>query len=229
MGDKLQYFVSVEKLPAGWLDPERYFQGLIRDLRAAGRSVETVRSGKYNAASSFAGHYLEILSKSSSKAAPTAQVVHFISDGKVAFVGFASLTDRAAADRMLEETKLLFRSASLAAGTTPQLASYKAETPYVGTWTWNGPAPDGSPAVSTMTLKDDLSFTGSLTIAGKLVFSGSGVWSISGRRVLWTYLSSEPPLPLDKREDEDEIVTLDRDRLILRSKLSGKERGFVRQ
>ena len=56
-GDKLKYFVSVEKLPSGWTDHNKYFQGLLRDLRAAGRSVETVRSGSYTASTSLSGQY----------------------------------------------------------------------------------------------------------------------------------------------------------------------------
>ena len=226
MGDKLQYFVLVERLPAGLLDHHKYFQGLISDLRAASLSVETTRSGKYKAVSSLMGQYLQIQLKSSSQAAPSIQVVHFITDRKVAFVAIATLIDKSSADRMLEETKLLFQSASLPTTAPTNTGWVRSESPYVGTWKWSGAAPSGSPAIATMTLKDDLSFSSELTIGGRTVFRGVGVWSISGQRLLWTYLRSEPPLPADKREDEDEIVVFDRDRLVLRSKLSGKEREF---
>jgi hypothetical protein len=229
MGDKLLYFVYVERLPAGWLDHDKYFQGLIRDLRAAGRSVETTKSGKYKAVSSLTGEYLQIQSKPSPQAAPSSQVVHFITDRKLAFVAFATLLDKGSADRMLEETKLLFQSASLQTIAPTNIGSVRSESPYVGTWKWSGAAPSGIPAIATMTLKDDLSFSSELTIGGRIVFRGVGVWSISGQRLLWTYLRSEPPLPADKREDEDETVTFDRGRLVLRSKLSGKEREFLHQ
>lgn len=232
-GDKLQYFVTVEKLPAGWLDADKYFQAFLRDMRAADRSVDTGRSGKYKAASSLSGQYLEVLSRSSPQAAPTTQAVHFITDGKLAFLGIASLTKNGTADRMLEETRLLFQSSSLPgaapAPTAPVAPVVKAESPYVGSWKWSGTAPNGRPAVSRMSLRNDLSFSTDLTVDGKVVFRATGVWSVSGKRVLWVYLRSEPALPQDKRQDEDEIVSLDKGRLVLRSRLSGKDREFLQQ
>ena len=130
---------------------------------------------------------------------------------------------------MLEETTLLFQSASLSTGVGNKTPSAKAETPYVGAWKWIGTAPNGRPAVSIMTLKDDLSFSTSLTIEDKLVFTAVGVWSVSGQRIYWKYLRSDPQLPAEKREDEDDIIALDTGRLVLRSKLSGKERVFLLQ
>jgi hypothetical protein len=228
-GDRLQYFVTVVRLPAQWLDAEKYFQAFLRDLRAAGRPVEAARSARYRVGSSIAGQYLELRSTPSPQATPTTQAVHFISDGKLAFVGIATLVARGGEDRMLQETTLLFQSASFSSGAAPQTSSAKAESLYAGTWKWDGQTPNGDSASSTVTLKDDLSFLSDVTIGTRLVFRAVGVWSVSGQHLFWTFMRSEPPLPADKREDEDEIVSFDRERLVLRSKLTGKERIFVKQ
>lgn len=228
-GDKLQYFISVDKLPAGWLDPEKYFQGLAQDLRSTGRSVETAKSGNYKAMGSLTGQYLEFLSKSSPLAEPTSQVAHFLTDGKVSFIAFATLNDKTAKNLMLEESKLLFQSSSLSTEKTAQTTLTKAESPYFGTWKWSGTTGNGVSTVSTILMKDDLSFTADVIIENKVVFNATGIWSVSGKRLLWTYIHSEPILPADKREDEDNIVSLDGSRLVLRSKLSGKEREYFKQ
>jgi hypothetical protein len=228
-GDKLLYLVTMERLPPGWINPDKYFQGLVSDLRASGRNVEAARSGKYKGSSTLSGQFLELRHKSVSQAAGVSQAAHFLTDGKVAFIAFATLMDKSAEDRMLEETTLLFKSAFLPTGESAQVAKARSESSYVGSWQWSGAAPNGNPAAAAMILKEDLSFSTQVKMQGVVVFNAVGVWSVSGRKLLWTYMRSEPPLPDDKKEDEDEIVSLDRDRLVLRSKLSGKEREFLRQ
>lgn len=228
LGDQLQYFVSVEKLPPGWTDHDKYFEALIRDLRLAGRSIETARSGQYQSESALIGHYVEILSKGSEPSKQATQDFHFIANGDVAFVAIATLTDNSSADRMLEETKLLLQSASLAEGGLPQEV-ISAETPYVGSWESNAKAPNGSNSTTTMILNNDLSFSIKRITQGDPVFNAVGVWSLSGERIRWTYLRSEPPLPSNEREAIDEVLSFDADRLVLRSERSGGESEFIRQ
>jgi hypothetical protein len=228
-GDKLLYFVTVEKLPAGWLNPDKYFQGLVNDLRAAGRIVETAKSGKYKSTSTLSGQSLILRHRTASQAKGGSQAVHFLTDGKVAYIAFATLMDQSAEDRMLDETTLIFQSAVLASGLPAEAAKKTSESPYVGAWHWSGTAPNGNPAKAAMILKEDLSFSTEIKSQGALVFDAAGVWSVSGGRLFLTYMRSRPPLPADKKEDEDEIISLDGDRLVLRSKLSGKEREFLRQ
>lgn len=228
-GDKLLYFVTVDKMPAGWLNADQYFQGLVRDLRAAGRIVATAKSGKYKSTAALSGQFLLLRHRSASEAAAGSQAVHFLTDGKVAYLAFATLVDQGAEDRMLDESTLLFQSAFLPVGGSPQAAKKTSESAYVGTWRWSGTAPDGKPATAMMILKEDLSFSTEIKSQGVLVFNAAGVWSVSGGRLFSNIMRSQPPLPADKKEDEDEIVSLDGDRLVLRSKLSGKEREFLRQ
>lgn len=226
-GDKLRYVVTVEKLPPGWLEAQKYFQVLVRDLRATGRTVEPGRTGEYKARSSLTGRYLELRLRSSAQGVTTTQIAHFLTNGRVAFIAFANAVGADSAERTLDESQRLFKTASLP-GNAPSVAPQVSnETPYIGTWRWTGTAPDGRPASSTVVLKPDLSFTSDLVVDGRQRLRAAGVWQVSAQRLLWTYTDSQPPLPV--REDEDEIVSLAGDRLVLRSKLSGKEREFRRQ
>lgn len=230
-GDKLQYFLTLEKLPSGWLDSEKYFTGLVRDLRAAGRAVETGRQGDYKTRANLSGAFIEILTKPSAQAASSTQVAHFLTDGNVSFVAVATLIDKSGADRMLAETTLLFKSAALSGSGDSGFSAFSAksnESPFFGTWQSNSLAPNGRPMVTTTILKDDLSFVSEISLDGKRVFSAVGVWSVKGKQIYWTYVRSNPPLPDNNKEDEDEIVSFAEGRLVLRSKLSGKEHEFVR-
>lgn len=226
---RLQYFVTVQRLPPEWSDHNKYFQGFVRDLRAAGRLVETGESGSYRTTSPLTGHYLQIHSKPAPRASTVKQLVHFIGDGKTAFLAIATLVEKGDEGRMLQETKRLFQSVSLPEGIAIGDAGSKAESPYVGTWVWNGPSPNGVSVFYTMTLNSDLSFSVEMKMGGKVVFVGAGVWQLSGKALTWRYLRSQPQLPEDKREDDDEIVSHDRGRLVLRSRSSGMERTFLLQ
>lgn len=229
-GNKLLYVVSVEKLPKGWVDPDEYLKAFERDFRAAGRTVVLKRSGTYRTASPLVGHFLEIQSKGASAETPFAtQVLHFLTDGKTAYLGMATLVEGQPADRMLDDTRLLFQSTVVADPATVPLPAPKTEAPYVGTWKWAGPAPDGNTATGVIVLRPDLTFSSDVTVSGKVVFSGAGVWSVNGKRLLWNHVRSLPELPADLKKDEDEIVLLEGPRLVLRSKVSGKEREFLRQ
>jgi hypothetical protein len=227
-GEKLRYMVVVEKLPPQWRDADQYFQGFIADLQATGRAVRTARSGSYRSTSGMSGRYLELRHGPARGATPVMQTLHFITDGKQAFLGVATAVDLNAADRTLAETQLLFQSASVAADAS-QADRQRAESAFIGDWASSATAPDGRSVQCQLALKDDLSFTTVITIEGHVVFTGAGTWSVDGRSISWTYMRSVPPLPEDKREDHDEVVSIDDSRLVLLSGLSGVERVFLRQ
>jgi hypothetical protein len=217
--EKLQYFIVVEKLPPGWLDGQKYLQLLAQDMRSRGRLVEVGRSGQYKTAAGLVGRYVELKSRDSAKDAPTVQVVHHVTDGKLAYFAIASGVS-ATADVLLKEMRELFQTASFGAA---------AAQPYVGAWAWSGAAPDGRPATAVLTVRQDMTFTSEVAVDGKVVQRGSGFWSVTGALINWGYEKSEPPMPAKLREDEDEIRAIDAKRWVLRSKLSGEEREFVRR
>lgn len=221
LNEKLQYMIVVERLPPGYLDAERYLQLLVHDLRSQGRKVEPGRYGQYKTDAGLAGRYLEFASRGSAKDAPTAQIAYHLSDGKLAFFAVVTTVGDAPADRVLDETRRLFQTASLPANAPP--------LPVVGDWAFAGTAPDGRPATATLAVKDDRTFASEVRIGDEFVLRASGHWSASDRRITWTYEKSDPPLPANLREDEDEIVSIDDKRWVLRSRLSGKERELLRR
>lgn len=227
-GTQLQYVIAVEKLPPEWVDADAYINGLLRDFLTSGRTVETHASGKYKTRSDMRVNYVEIHSKSQNQTEPTRQIAYFITNGKLSFLAVATLVNKAQAKRALEETKLLFTSAAVSTATQP-LPRQFSETPYVGTWQWTGALPDGSASTAIVRLEENLNFRTEVTRAGALIFAANGVWSVSEKRLHWTYINSQPPLPDDKKEDEDEIIALTSDRLVLRSIQSGKETEFRRK
>lgn len=228
-GDKLAYFLTVEKLPPGWLNPEQYFTGFMRDMRDSGRKIEQLSTGKYKGVASISGQFIEFRSKAASEDSGSTQVVHFLTDGKVSFVAVATATGKLAEKQMANETALLFKSAYLPSRDAIPPASVKTEQLYVGTWDYNGLGPNGQAASMQLVLKEDLTFSAQVQSQGATIFSAVGVWSVAGQKLQWTYMRSEPPLPAHKKDDEDEIISLANDRLRIRSKISGLERELIRR
>jgi hypothetical protein len=229
-GDKIQYAITVEKLPPGWLDSGEYFSRLVGDLRASGRTVDTGRRGDYKATSGLRGAFMEIRSRSATRTEVITQVGHFLTNGTVAFIAFATLLNKSSADRMLEESTLLFKSAAIVSTQLSEVPRRRAESPYFGTWQATSLAPTGQRVIADVVLKDDLSFTARVSsLDGRSVFSAVGVWSVNGKSMYWTYIRSVPPLPDDRKEDEDEIVLHSGDRLLLRSTTTGKEYEYIRK
>lgn len=228
-GDKLLYTVSSERLPAGWTDPDDYFKGLMRDLRGTGRSLTVGRSGSYKTGSALTGNFQEYQLKEATQPAAVTLVAHFLTDGTTTFLSIATLIDPTAADQMLKDSQLLFQTATLVTGDAAPAAEPKAEAPYFGTWTAQATAPNGKPAHAVVVLKEDGTFSADITIGDKPSLRGVGAWWVSGKRLIWNYTGSAPELPVAARKDEDDIVSFEGNRLLLRSVLSGKEREYIRQ
>jgi hypothetical protein len=228
-GDELLYFLTSEKLPSGWLDPSKYFAGLIRDLRDAGLAVDVGRRGEFEAQSGLGGTFMEITHSSAAQAPATIQVAHFLTDGKVAFIAFATLVEQTGADRMLKETTSLLGSAAISTASPPVPPAKSNEHPFFGVWQSNSAAPDGKPITTVLNLKDDLTFFVEVSTRDSRTFSAVGGWSVSNHRISWTYIRSNPTLPDDEKSSEEEIVSHSDDLLVLRSMATGMQREFVRK
>lgn len=228
-GDRALYMLNIERLPPAWTAAQPYFASLLRDLRDAGRRLESGASGDYATRSALRGSFLEIRSRSRDSDAPVEQSFHFLSDGKTAFLVIATLLDKEAAAAMREGSRRLLETADLDSKATPTAVTRHSRQPYVGSWRWQGTAPDGKAASARLQLRDDLSFDTEVAIDGRKVFVATGVWEVSDGRLLWTYLRSIPALPDTRKADSDQIVAVDDGHLRLRSSLSGQLREFVRE
>lgn len=227
-GDDLQYFVSVNRLPAGYLDAKSYLSGFERDLRSAWSTLVVGRKSTYKAKDGLSGTVVEYSKPAKGEAPGVTLIVHFIADGKASFIATASPVAQGAAGAAFDETVRLFKSAAFSKPGADSGPVMRDEDELVGKWTSEDSLPDGRKISSTLELKRDLSFATTVSMQGTAIFSATGVWSKSAEGLHWTYLYSSPALPADKREDDDQIVSLTESALTLKSALSGRERVFKR-
>lgn len=119
-GDTLRYFIRVELPPPGLLNAEAYYNGLVSDLRASGANVEIGKRSDYPITSGLQGSYLVVKTQSPSQPRFDHTVVHFITNGKVAFIAVARLTAVSSAELLIEETVALFKTARIAVPEVPE-------------------------------------------------------------------------------------------------------------
>lgn len=98
----------------------------------------------------------------------------------------------------------------------------------VGRWTTEAKHPNGATIAVDVVLTQNLKFRGSSTVDGKPFLEYGGTWSVTGNTLTWRYETSSGLSPAPGTTDSDEIVSVDVSRLILRSKLSGKQHEYIR-
>jgi len=226
-GEKLQYYVSVEKLPPGYLDAKSYLTGLARDIGKAWSGINLGKQSTYTTASGLAVSVVEFSKPAKGDAPVTTLVVHFITDGKSSFVAVASPIAPTSSTVVFNETVQLFQAASI---TDPRLVparKAKSEDELVGIWSGEESLADGSKISTIFELKSDGSFATTVTLAGKDIFAATGVWSKEASKIHWTYINASPELPADKREDEDHIISITPTSITLKS-TTNKEHVFNR-
>jgi hypothetical protein len=99
-------------------------------------------------------------------------------------------------------------------------------TALVGKWFGTATRPSGPTLATTFEVKNDATFQGSVDANGAPFWTFSGTWECKGRQLTWTYRESSRPLPDAAKVDTDEIMSVDTERLVLRSTLSGQNRSF---
>jgi hypothetical protein len=226
-GERLQFFVAISRLPPGYTDAQAYHAGLARDLRAAWETFATGRQASYRAGDGLSGTVVEYIEKSTDPDRPsTSLFAHFLTDGQVSFLATATVVPPAQPGRVFDDTMSLMRTAGMASARVapPQ----RSEDAFVGTWIIEERLPDGRMSSARIELKADLSFSTRVHLGEQVVLDATGVWRRSGHLLHWVYLSSVPPLPANRREDTDSVVASDRNIIIVRSSLSGKERTMRR-
>ncbi len=98
----------------------------------------------------------------------------------------------------------------------------------LGKWVGSATNARGVVATTTFELRPDATFSGAAEMNQKPVFTYSGTWVLNGNQLVWTYLTSSPPLPESAKVDTDEFVSVDKDNLVLISKSSGQRHPFSR-
>jgi hypothetical protein len=98
----------------------------------------------------------------------------------------------------------------------------------LGRWRFAERRADGTPATGEFELRMNGHFSGSLQLGSQPEWRFNGDWTLRERQLIWVYTGSSVPLAPDLREDIDEIVTVDAERLVLRSRRNGEVRTFTR-
>lgn len=227
-GDELQYFVSVNRLPAGYLDANSYLAGFERDLRGAWSALVVGRKSTYKAKGGLNGTVVEYSKPAKDDAPGVTLIVHFVADSKASFIATATPVAPGAVTPAFDETVRMFASAAMMKPGAAPVPVVRNEDELVGKWTSEDRLPDGRMISSTLELKQDLSFATTVSMQGTAIFSATGVWSKSTEGIHWTYIHTSPELPADKREDDDLVVSVKESEMTLKSALSNRERVFKR-
>ena len=98
----------------------------------------------------------------------------------------------------------------------------------VGKWTTEAKHPSGATIASNVVLTQNMRFSAISTVDGKPFVQFGGTWLVAGNLLTWRYETSSAMAPAPGTTDTDEIVSVEASRLILRSKLSGKQQEDVR-
>ena len=98
----------------------------------------------------------------------------------------------------------------------------------VGTWSASAKMANGSTMGTSLTLTQNMKFSGVATIQGAEFWNYSGTWELKGNQLIWHYENSSRPLPESAKTDVDDIVSVDASKLVLVSNLSGRQHEFTR-
>lgn len=228
-GEDLLYFMTFEKLPSGWLEADRWFAGLMRDLRAAsgGKPVDVLDRGSYPSAGAYSIHYMEYRFNLDGGPETQHQIASFLGDSGNSYVVSSTLVDAAAAGQMHAETVDILKTARAPTANVTPLKRHDEDN-YIGTWTAETGAGHGDILVTLIELKKDLSFTMQRHLNDEPVIAYSGAWSSSDGSIHLTYLYRDPDTPAYELPEPDRVLAFDGESMVLVAGDAGADRIFRR-
>lgn len=115
-GEKLQYFISVRKLPQGEISAGKYFTQMLGELSASSEeaSVELMEQGQYKTETGVSGSYIEYVFKPNGSDRSHQQIAHYLTSGGRSFVAIATLIEKRVGSQMHVDSIKLFRTAAIA-------------------------------------------------------------------------------------------------------------------
>lgn len=131
---------------------------------------------------------------------------------------------RCAGRRRLLAALLLGAGAPVLAQTAPVLSPLAL----VGRWQSADDHPSLGTVTTRLTIAQTLRFSGEAARGDQVFWRFAGTLALDGRRLTWRYEESTLPLNEAARTDADDVLAVDAERLVLRSRLSGQERVFAR-
>jgi len=225
-GDELQYTILVNKLPKDYLDPKVYMQGFYRDIKTAYNDAKSKGSGGFNTKGKLKATAVELL-YSPTPDNPKAMIGVHLTDGKEAYGAMINEYQKSPdTDAILKEVVSIFRTAKIADPATVPQADRREEDGYIGTWASDSTLPNGQSVNAKMNMDQYLNFKAEVSVEGKLIFVGTGNWYVSDKKIFWAYMYSNPQLSDDDKKDEDEVISFERNELVLKNKKTGKTNTF---
>jgi hypothetical protein len=98
----------------------------------------------------------------------------------------------------------------------------------VGKWSGTEHVANGATRVIEIEIRQNLRFAGSAAVDGKVYWTYGGTWELKDNQILWHYDASSRPLPEKAKADIDDIVSVDAEKMVLHSRLTGKQNIFLR-
>ncbi|MBA6401106.1 hypothetical protein H4J75_09425 [Colwellia sp. BRX10-1] len=215
-GDEFQYFVAFSKLPAGWLNAEKWISGFIRDIHAASEtgSYNLLDKGNYKSNGKFDLNYIEISFIPKGEQETRKQLVHFITDHKNSYLAFATPTSDNGANVLQSEVISILKTSHLPTSNIIPLV-IKNEDKYIGIWNGQYVDKDDKVVQVIFELKADLTFARKDSIEGKQDSVNSGGFFISNNKISWTYLYGKPTNQESRTKETNTISSFSGDTMIL--------------
>jgi len=115
-------------------------------------------------------------------------------------------------------------------GTPPSHAqsATDAAIAMVGKWSATDTMSSGAGLAMDLAMTQSMKFSGSAKMHGKEFWTFSGTWEIQGNEITWHYDKSSRALADAAKNDTDEIISVDTEKMVLQSKLTGQRRTYLR-
>ena len=118
--DKLQYFISIDRLPRNAVNHDQYFDRLTRDLNDSnGNSLQILDQGQYDAAKNVRGYYIEYVFVPADANKAQHQIAHFLTNSYRSYIAIAVLVNSDAEQQMRDNALEFFKTATISTVNAP--------------------------------------------------------------------------------------------------------------
>lgn len=98
----------------------------------------------------------------------------------------------------------------------------------IGKWSATESMSNGAGMAMDILMTQSMKFSGSAKMRGKEFWTFSGAWEVQGNEITWHYDKSSRALADAAKTDTDEIISVDAEKMVLRSKVTGQRRTLLR-
>ncbi|MET0293228.1 MAG: hypothetical protein ABW136_12785 [Steroidobacteraceae bacterium] len=225
--DKLIGFTNLEEVGASNVDAAKFVTEVARELQKSLGKLNPERQVTYAARDSLTVTAAEVTHKRKD-GSPGRLILNHLTDRKTAYFGTLGVVDTGASEQVFDLSVALFRTAGSITKRQAAVKDEWDENALVGRWKAEADRPGRPHAVVSLEMRDDMTFATTAKIGGKVSLEATGLWTIIGSEVRWTYLRSKPDLPDEARVDEDTLLVVSVDEFRTKSSRTGEVTTFSR-